>query len=327
MKEQIIFSRLSIVFYILLIGCNTVEKRWQNVKYLNAIDSYEAFIRENPESEYSDSARIMIMEINYIDAIQKNTVEAFELFILKYPESSHTSDAKMQHEKLLWELAVNEHSLELYEKYLTAYPNGNFAKQIRVEFTSEWFSRLPDCVDDLFKIPENTVKKNQNTIYTLKSFSSSGPEETRKMADGSWGWVPSPKRGPTVISGTVQTYVANVTKDSYLKTWNYIYSDSSRLALQGWAVGIPSGELVFPMWVLDGGPNDRYIENNFEIAGFCNDCFLVILNPQKDQKIFIEMPQYGLPYFTLNYPGTKVQIGERIFIRKSDGWYFSIATE
>lgn len=328
MKKQPNLSRfVTLLVLILFIGCNRIENRWNEAKSINSIDSYNSFILENSESSYADSARRKIIELNYFEALRINSVESLENFLMQYPQDTLASKARGIHEKLLWDRAIEEKTLGLYEKYLATYPDGTFGERIKVEFSSEWFNELPVCKDDLSLIPEKAVTKEQNTIYKLKSFSVSGPERTRKTANGNWVFMPDPKRGATIVSGVVQTSIANVYKNANLKIWDYIYSDSSNTILQGWAVGMTSGELIFPMWVLEDGSDDKYIENNFEITGFCNNCFTIELDPEMNHKIFLEMPQYALPFFTINYPGTEIHIGNRNFTRENDGWYFSIKKE
>jgi hypothetical protein len=328
MKNQLTINEfLPLILFLILIGCNTTEKKWEEAQSVNNFDSYNSFIQEFPESNYADSARRKIIELNYYEALRINTVESLENFLMQYPQDTLASKARNIHEKLLWDKALEEKTLGLYEKYLSTYPEGIFGKKFKVELSSDWFSKLPVCKDDLSVIQENAVRKGQNTIYKLKSLSVSGPQSTKKIANGNYIFMPDPKRGATVVSGVAQTSIANVYKNANLKIWDYIYSDTSKNTLQGWAVGMTSGELIFPIWVLEDGPDDKYIENYFEIKGFCNNCFTIILNPEKKHKIFLEQPQFGLPFFTINFTGTVINIGNRTFTRENDGWYFSLKKE
>lgn len=323
MKNPIGTSIL-IISILFLFSCNNSEKNFKEAESLNTILAYQAFIKEFPESTFVDSAKNNIMELNYVEIVALNTLEGFEQFLNTYPTSKFTEEARKQHESLLWLNAKDKNTIGSYEQYLTTYSNGIFGNKIKVEFSEEWFSEIIPCNNDLAPISQVDLDINQNTTYGLKSFSFKGPQRTRKISNGTYVFMPDPEEGTIVVSGTAETTMASIKKHSNLQDWDYIYSDSTQSSLQGWAVVLTSGELILPSWIIDDGPSDRFVTNHFEITEYCNGSLLIKLNPEKNHKIFLENPDYGLPFFTLNYPGTVIQIKERTFIRQSDGWYFSI---
>ena len=328
MKNQLTICRLlPLLILTILIGCNKTEKRWNETMSSNTIDSYDSFILEYPESNYADSAKRKIIELSYAKTIILNTLEGFESFLNMYPSSNQAVEAKTQHEKLLWLKANNENTIDSYEKYLTTYSNGSFGTEIKVDFSSEWFSVLIPCKYDLAPISWYSMNITKNSLAILKSLSISGPRATRLRANDKWITLPDPEKGSTTVSGGLQTAEGTVVKNAIFNDWSFIYLDSTFSSPIGWAIGLISGELVLPTHFFKNGPKDKYIHNRFEISEYCNDYVVIQLNPNKNHKVYLEWPDNGFPYLTINYPGTVIHIKDRTFTRRSDGWYFSINKE
>jgi hypothetical protein len=102
-KEAIIvfqhcFTHRRVLIYIVVIsliisGCATEENAWQKAADDNTIESYKTFLKEYPEGEFAEKAKIRI--------------EIFE-------------------DKLSWEAALENNTIQSYENYLSSFPRGAF---------------------------------------------------------------------------------------------------------------------------------------------------------------------------------------------------------
>jgi hypothetical protein len=74
-----------IIFLFVLNGCSTEKKDWNQTRTNNTIDSYTAFIKQHPESQHVDSAKVLIKEIekkNKLDKIMvSRDINALKIFL------------------------------------------------------------------------------------------------------------------------------------------------------------------------------------------------------------------------------------------------------
>lgn len=67
MKNQFIKSLIVlIIFTTMAISCNTVERDWKKTNRENSVEAFTEFIGKHPESEYADSAKMKILQLECV---------------------------------------------------------------------------------------------------------------------------------------------------------------------------------------------------------------------------------------------------------------------
>jgi hypothetical protein len=120
---------LAAVMVAFIAACTTMQSRWDATKSADTITAYEDFLKEHPEGDLADQARVRRNELyeerDWKDAEASNTIAAYEDFIKNYPKGRHKNDAHARIEKLSLSKA-NDLPLAITEKYHKRYPQGVF---------------------------------------------------------------------------------------------------------------------------------------------------------------------------------------------------------
>ncbi len=163
---------IAIVTVVLFTACATMQSSWEETKAADTLTAYEDFLRQYPEGDLSDQARLRRNELqeenDWKDTETKNTVAAYEDFRRQYPQGRRKNDvyarlemlsppkvADLPHvsterflkryqrgvfmdetllsrEKLSFEQARAEDTVAAYSGYLNRYPQGAFAGEARL---------------------------------------------------------------------------------------------------------------------------------------------------------------------------------------------------
>lgn len=77
-------------------ACATMQSRWEATKSADTAVAYDEFLKEYPEGDFADRARVRRNELHgetdWKDAEAKNTVAAYEEFRKNYPQGKHKND-------------------------------------------------------------------------------------------------------------------------------------------------------------------------------------------------------------------------------------------
>lgn len=84
MKKVINYS--IILFVIIICGCTSENKDWENAKKENSIISYKNFLKSYPEGLLADSARIFLERLHFAEAESINTIQSYEDFVSLFPQ-------------------------------------------------------------------------------------------------------------------------------------------------------------------------------------------------------------------------------------------------
>lgn len=108
---------------------------------LNATDAYLFFLRRYGHAVQRDSARALLYEVAWQDALGFNTPEAFERYLDNYPESPYVERARARRDELLFKTRTKDQRLESYEAFLAEYPQSPYRhiveEQILEIFTAD----------------------------------------------------------------------------------------------------------------------------------------------------------------------------------------------
>lgn len=96
-----------------------------------AIESFESFFRNNPQSEYAANALYWIGECHYTLSDLPRAKEAFLKVVEVYPKSSKTPDALLKLGYTLAAMKEKEKAAVVFERIITSYPSSPAAVKAR----------------------------------------------------------------------------------------------------------------------------------------------------------------------------------------------------
>lgn len=96
-----------------------------------AIESFEAFLKNNPQSDYAANAVYWIGECHYTLSDLPKAKEAFLKVVDNYPKSSKLPDALLKLGYTLSALKEKEKATGIFEKIIKAYPSSPAATKAR----------------------------------------------------------------------------------------------------------------------------------------------------------------------------------------------------
>lgn len=96
-----------------------------------AIESFESFLKDNPQSDYAANALYWIGECHYSTSDLPKAREAFTKVADSYPKSSKTPDALLKLGFTLAALKEKEKATAVFEKIITSYPSSSAAIKAR----------------------------------------------------------------------------------------------------------------------------------------------------------------------------------------------------
>jgi tol-pal system protein YbgF len=96
-----------------------------------AVESFEAFLKNNPQSEYAANAQYWIGECHYTLSDLAKARDAFSKVAELYPKSSKTPDALLKLGYTLSALKENDKAAAVFEKIVTSYPSSPVAAKAR----------------------------------------------------------------------------------------------------------------------------------------------------------------------------------------------------
>jgi outer membrane protein assembly factor BamD (BamD/ComL family) len=191
MKKEIKYTAATIFFVIIISGCASEKKEWENTKQKNTTFAYEDYLNSYPKGLHSDSAKIHLESLYFQDALYADTIPLFETFINKYPQSTYSDSAQALLEKLYFEQAKYADTIPTYEDFLKRNPQSVFADSAQIllgklyywqaqkintinafqNFIEKYPSSqlVPKAKDKLITL-EWEAAKNINSIYSYKEF-------------------------------------------------------------------------------------------------------------------------------------------------------------
>jgi len=117
------------------LGCASVGKEWKRVSDIDTVETYEQFLSEYPDCEFSDRAKICIEAKHYDSAIRQGSIEAYKSFLEKHPNGKYAKETKNALVKQEFENACTSafdigSSLPL-EEFVNTHPNGFYTYEAR----------------------------------------------------------------------------------------------------------------------------------------------------------------------------------------------------
>ena len=136
MKRKILFTEI-IILSLIIISCGKVKKEYEKAKQTNTIQSYEEFIQQYPNNNYTKKARVKLDSLHndkikkdYEKAKQSNTIQSYEEFIQQYPNDNYTEKARAKLDSLHYEIVASKDSIKTYEEFISEHPNSSFNNKV-----------------------------------------------------------------------------------------------------------------------------------------------------------------------------------------------------
>jgi len=100
MIQEIKYTIVMLFVFIIIFGCTSKKKNWENTKLKNTTLSYENYLNKYPQGLYSDSAKIHLEKLYFQEALFADTIPNYEAFINKYPQSIFRDSVNLMIKKI-----------------------------------------------------------------------------------------------------------------------------------------------------------------------------------------------------------------------------------
>lgn len=104
-------------------------------RYAEAGTAFRAFLKEHPQSGYSDNAQYWLGETNYVSRNYEVAVTEFETVLERFPESPKVPDAMLKLGFSQYELQRWQQARSTLEKVVERYPESTAARLARTRLT------------------------------------------------------------------------------------------------------------------------------------------------------------------------------------------------
>jgi hypothetical protein len=125
----------------ILLGCASIETRWQEAQRRNSIAGYEQFIRAYPKSALTQTARERVEKLRFDQATQKGTEEAYKGFLQDHPSGAFADRAQDALVHLVFTDASRANTVGKYESFIARFPQHALAGQAREKVRSLRFDQ------------------------------------------------------------------------------------------------------------------------------------------------------------------------------------------
>jgi outer membrane protein assembly factor BamD (BamD/ComL family) len=163
---------LTVIPIIMLVGCASTRKHWEETKSLNTIGAYENFITKHPNTVYTDSAKTIIHKLNldndWTSTKQNNTFFSYEKFLQKYQESKYTDEARLKlselYEKRDLDNSQTSEDIYDYEKFMKKYPDSKYQNLVKekLNYLKDWCNVKKIGTIQAY---QNFIKNHTNNPY------------------------------------------------------------------------------------------------------------------------------------------------------------------
>jgi tol-pal system protein YbgF len=100
-------------------------------KFSDAIEAFDSFLKNNPQSDYAANAVYWIGECHYTLSDLPKAKEAFLKVVESYPKSTKTPDALLKLGYTLSAMKEKEKATVIFERIITSYPSSPAAIKAR----------------------------------------------------------------------------------------------------------------------------------------------------------------------------------------------------
>jgi hypothetical protein len=129
-----------ILVVLSLAGCDPFPE----VRKVDTIEGYEAYIAEHADSTFVSEARARL-EVLYLEkARAERTLEAYDAYTSKFPQGVYRKEAYIEREAFMWAWADATNTADAWERYLKEYPSHDARKVKDARRRKECATYLPN---------------------------------------------------------------------------------------------------------------------------------------------------------------------------------------
>jgi len=92
MKKQVIILISLVILFTL--SCTNPETEFSKAKEQNSITALHEFLDKYPESEFTEAANELLVDLEWEKTVKENTSDAYDQFIARYPISKYNEEAR-----------------------------------------------------------------------------------------------------------------------------------------------------------------------------------------------------------------------------------------
>lgn len=166
-----------------------------------------------------------------------------------------------------------------------------------VEMDASWDGKLGTILQDGFEFKGATITINR---YNEKEL---GPD-------------------PGKASGTIKSVVGKHQFTATITTAGFAYADRAMVKPLAAFPVITEGQLVVRYFFEDTFAPDQYVENSFSASLIGSNYVVITVDKSKGDRVIAAISEDGFGSSWL-WPGSRVRVGERTLVRRTDGWYES----
>ncbi len=211
---------------VLVVGCATMQDRWEAAESADTIAAYEDFLKKYPEGDLADKARARRTELYkqrakkqalplpetyqgdaflsdavstleklyYEQAVQSDTVPGYEDFLQRYPSGGLAEDARRRMGKLFADEARARDTIPAYERYLNRYPAGPFAEEARARSEELRVASLA-WGEIMYPKPKTNIRAKRSSASPLKGqLRADQPVKADFLQDGWYAVFPATEK-------------------------------------------------------------------------------------------------------------------------------------
>lgn len=167
MIKGIKYTTVIIFFVIIISGCTSEKKKWENTKQKNTTFAYEDYLNRYPKGLYSDSAKIHLENLYFQDALSADTIPLFVAFINKYPRSPYSDSAQALLEKLYFKQVQYADTIPAYEDFLKKHPQSVFADSAQILLEKLYYRQAQKI--NTTNAFQNFIKKYPKSSFVKKA--------------------------------------------------------------------------------------------------------------------------------------------------------------
>lgn len=164
---QMAKQQLYVAFLLILLGCASEGSQFKAAEDADTIPAYQSFLREHPDSQFSEKAKSRIQKKELDSAIAKNDVTVLRAYMDKYPNSHYYFKALADIERLEWEKAKTIGTKAGYLNFVKSFPGSPLLKEARTAIEAlTWDVTVKTDSQESYKI---FLKQYPNSTFRVKA--------------------------------------------------------------------------------------------------------------------------------------------------------------
>lgn len=167
MQTKLPFILSIVVIMNFIQGCSSTSGDWVKASSANTLSSYQQFLAEHSDSQYTYSAKVRIRKLRWESAKEKNTIESYKDFLHDFPEGTYSDEAKERLEENEWFITKSEANITSLRSFIRRYPDSRYkddAQQMIDRILEE--SMIQAVSDGDAEKIRNLIRNGANTDIT-----------------------------------------------------------------------------------------------------------------------------------------------------------------